>query len=176
MHKFIDKFAELVEQKEIKTSSVEPMDPTEELLPEESIKHRLPQVQVDPSGKIATGKKAVPSKAAGTEEHKQRRPIKLAYHHKAVQEDSYNILETIHANQNKQRLQKQTNYIIDNAEDPDAEVVDYTKEIGDYAKSREKYSQSVIVPAAAEAFPSQKDAGKGPVSAEPLIEVEEDCT
>eukprot|EP01022_Parablepharisma_sp_SALTPOND_P001492 TRINITY_DN106553_c0_g1_i1.p2 TRINITY_DN106553_c0_g1~~TRINITY_DN106553_c0_g1_i1.p2 ORF type:complete len:206 (+),score=26.18 TRINITY_DN106553_c0_g1_i1:1103-1720(+) len=75
------------------------------------------------------------------EEHKLRRS------HFAAQEESYNVLETIHASQNKQRQQKQTNYIIDDPGDIRPENNE-REEIceDDFVKGREKYSQSVIVP------------------------------
>ena len=63
----------------------------------------------------------------------------------ASQEETYNVLGALRMTQNKQKQQKQTNYII---EDPDELQVDFSefkKEKYKRLKASEKHSQSVVM-------------------------------
>jgi len=176
MHKFIDKYSKLVEEKE-HASRVQPcLGEVEELQEEEKVDKAHLHKPVIHKPKPAHNDSRTPQKPVETVQTKpnnkvQKRPTvpaeeehKLHNHNeKAVspyvnplQEESYNILETIHASQNKQRLQKQTNYIIDDADDtnPTFQQCDSIGEDKEHQKTRDKFSQSVIIPAATSSFPS----------------------
>ncbi len=128
MHRFIDKFAALMEQPRGDAESEE---------------------KPAPAAAAAHGK---PKASKGTKRCKPplgRPPPERGRTH----EEGLSILAAIQASQSKQRLQKQTNYIIDN--EPEEE----------YAKTREKYSQSVIVapPDALGSSAAKTESGKASV-------------
>jgi len=112
MHKFIDKYAEMMNEK----SGADSCSKQSALKPHQD-----------------------KGKQGPTEENK-----KQTY---SGHEEGKGVLEAIHASQTKQRQQKLTNYIIDDPIEISPEN-DNTEEISnsEYSKSREKYSQSVIIP------------------------------
>ena len=152
MHKFIDKYAEMVSEtpvpvpSKLKVKKPALESAAKKLIPEQAkVKPAYDAVSKKPreekkQTRIVLQSPEESSNHISREEKKQPRTAIVP-----SQEEGYHILETIHASQIKQRQQKQTNYIIDNPGDIQPESND-PEEISEleHSKAKEKFSQSVV--------------------------------